>query len=148
LTILDGIRVLDFSHVYFGPYTTMLLADMGADVVKVEPPWGDIARLYPPLFGGASLVFHYLDRNKRGVTLDLKDPRGLEIAMALAERSDVVVENFSRGAMDRLGLGYEDVRKVKPDIVYASLSGFGLDGPYSQPPVSPQLRLLCPAGTG
>ena len=134
MTILDGIRVLDFSHVYFGPYTTMLLADMGADVVKVEPPWGDIARLYPPLFGGASRVFHYLDRNKRGVTLDLKDPRGLEIAMALAERSDVVVENFSRGAMDRLGLGYEDVREVRPDIVYASLSGFGLDGPYSQRP--------------
>jgi CoA:oxalate CoA-transferase len=134
LTILDGIRVLDFSHVYFGPYTTMLLADMGADVIKVEPPWGDIARLYPPLFGGASRVFHYLDRNKRGVTLDLKDPRGLEIAMALAERSDVVVENFSRGAMDRLCLGYEDVRKVRPDIVYASLSGFGLDGPYSQRP--------------
>ncbi len=134
MTILDKIRVLDFSHVYFGPYTTMLLADMGADVIKVEPPWGDIARFYPPLFGGASRVFHYLDRNKRGVTLNLKDRRGIEIAMALVERSDIIVENFSRGAMDRLGLGYEDVKKVKPDIIYASLSGFGLDGPYSKRP--------------
>ena len=134
MKILEGIRVLDFSHVYFGPYTTMLLADMGADVIKVEPPWGDIARFYPPLFGGASRVFHYLDRNKRGVTLDLKDPRGVEIALSLAERSDVIVENFSRGAMDRLGLGYEDVRRVRPDIVYASMSGFGLDGPYSDRP--------------
>ena len=88
MTILDKIQVLDFSHVYFGPYTTMLLADMGADVIKVEPPWGDIARFYPPLFGGASRVFHYLDRNKRGLTLNLKDRRGIEIAMALAERSD------------------------------------------------------------
>jgi len=134
LTILDNIRVLDFSHVYFGPYTTMLLADMGADVIKVEPPWGDIARFYPPLFGGASRVFHYLDRNKRGLTLNLKDPRALEIALKLAERSDIIVENFSRGAMDRLGLGYDDIRKVKPDIIYASMSGFGLDGPYSQRP--------------
>jgi CoA:oxalate CoA-transferase len=134
LTMLDKIRVLDFSHVYFGPYTTMLLADMGADVIKVEPPWGDIARFYPPLFGGASRVFHYLDRNKRGLTLNLKDPKGVEIAMALVERSDVIVENFSRGAMDRLGLGYEDIKKIKPDIIYASLSGFGLDGPYSERP--------------
>jgi CoA:oxalate CoA-transferase len=112
----------------------MLLADMGADVIKVEPPWGDIARLYPPLFGGASRVFHYLDRSKRSITLDLKDPRGLEIAVALAKNSDVIVENFSRGAMDRLGLGYDDIRKLKPDIIYASLSGFGLDGPYAQRP--------------
>ncbi len=132
--VLDNIRVLDFSHVYFGPYATMLMADMGADVVKVEPTWGEIARLYAPLFGGVSGVFHYLDRNKRGVTLNLKDPRGVEIALALAERSDVVVENFSRGAMDRLGLGYEDVKKVKPDIIYAALSGFGLDGPYAKLP--------------
>jgi len=132
--VLDNIRVLDFSHVYFGPYATMLMADMGADVVKVEPTWGEIARLYAPLFGGVSGVFHYLDRNKRGVTLNLKDPRGVEIALDLAERSDVVVENFSRGAMDRLGLGYDDIKKVKPDIIYAALSGFGLDGPYANLP--------------
>lgn len=134
MMILDKVRVLDFTHVYFGPYTTMILADMGADVIKVEPPWGEIGRVYPPLFGGASRVFHYLDRNKRSLTLNLKESRGVEIALALAERSDVVVENFSRGAMKRLGLGYEDIKRVRPDIVYASLSGFGLDGPYADRP--------------
>jgi CoA:oxalate CoA-transferase len=128
--MLDDIRVLDFSHVFFGPYTTMILGDMGADVIKIEPPWGEAARLYPPLYGGMSGVFLYLDRNKRGMTLNLKDPRAREIALALAEKSDVVVENFKRGTMDKLGLGYEDVKKVKPDVIYASLSGFGLDGPY------------------
>jgi CoA:oxalate CoA-transferase len=128
--MLDDIRVLDFSHVFFGPYTTMILGDMGADVIKIEPPWGEAARLYPPLYGGISGVFLYLDRNKRGITLNLKDPRAREIALTLAEKSDVVVENFKRGTMDKLGLGYEDVKKVKPDIIYASLSGFGLDGPY------------------
>jgi CoA:oxalate CoA-transferase len=134
MKILKDIRVLDFSHVYFGPYTTMILGDLGADVIKVEPPWGEVARIYPPLLGGVSSVFHYLDRNKRGITLNLKDPRGLEIALALTEKSDVIVENFSRGAMERLGLGYEDLRKIKPDIIYASLSGFGLDGPYANRP--------------
>lgn len=134
LTILEKIRVLDFSHVYYGPYATMILADLGADVIKVEPLWGEVAREYAPKFGGASGVFHYLDRNKRGITLNLKASEGKEIALELAQRSDIVIENFSRGAMDRLGLGYEDIKKVKPDIIYASLSGFGLDGPYAQRP--------------
>jgi crotonobetainyl-CoA:carnitine CoA-transferase CaiB-like acyl-CoA transferase len=132
--MLDDIRILDFSHVYFGPYTTMILADMGAEVLKVEPPWGEVARLYPPLFGGMSSVFHYFDRNKKGLAFNLKDPRALEIVKRLAEKSDVVVENFKRGTMDKLGLGYEDIRKIKPDIIYASLSGFGLDGPYRDRP--------------
>ncbi len=136
--MLDDIRILDFSHVYFGPYTTMILGDMGADVIKIEPPWGEVARLYPPLYGGMSTVFLYLDRSKRGITLNLKEPKAVEIALALAEKSDVVVENFKRGTMDKLGLGYEDVKKVKPDIIYASLSGFGLTGPYmSRPSFAP-----------
>ena len=130
MSMLGDIRVLDFSHVYFGPYSTMVLADMGADVIKVEPPWGEVARLYPPLYGGMSTVFLYFNRNKRGMTLNLKDPKAVEIALSLAEKSDVVVENFKRGTMDKLGLGYEDIKKVKPDIIYASLSGFGLTGPY------------------
>jgi len=130
--ILDDIRILDFSHVYFGPYTTMILGDMGADVIKIEPPWGEAARLYPPLYGGMSGVFLYLDRNKRGMTLNLKEPEAKEIALALAEKSDVLVENFKRGTMDKLGLGYDDIKSVKPDIIYASLSGFGLDGPYME----------------
>jgi crotonobetainyl-CoA:carnitine CoA-transferase CaiB-like acyl-CoA transferase len=134
LTILKKIRVLDFSHVYYGPYATMILADLGADVIKVEPLWGEVAREYSPKFGGVSGVFHYLDRNKRGITLDLKSPEGKEIALELAKKSDVIIENFSRGAMDRLGLGYEDIKKIKPNIIYASLSGFGLDGPYAKRP--------------
>lgn len=132
--MLDDIRVLDFSHVYFGPYTTMILGDMGADVIKIEPPWGEVARLYPPLIGGMSTVFLYFDRNKRGMTLNLKEPKAVEIALSLAEKSDVVVENFKRGTMDKLGLGYDDVKKVRPDIIYASLSGFGLTGPYMPRP--------------
>jgi formyl-CoA transferase len=112
----------------------MILADLGADVIKVEPLWGEVAREYSPKFGGVSGVFHYLDRNKRGITLDLKSSKGKEIALKLAGKSDIVVENFSRGAMDRLGLGYEDIKKVKSDIIYASLSGFGLDGPYARRP--------------
>lgn len=134
MTLLKNIRVLDFSHVYYGPYATMILADLGADVIKVEPLWGEVAREYSPKFGGASGVFHYLDRNKRGITLDLKSTEGKKIALELAKKSDIVIENFSRGAMNRLGLGYEDIRKVKQDIIYASLSGFGLDGPYAKRP--------------
>jgi CoA:oxalate CoA-transferase len=129
--MLDDIRVLDFSHVYFGPYSTMIMGDMGAEIIKVEPIWGEVARFYAPLVGGMSSVFLYLDRNKKGMTLNLKDPKGVEIALSLAERSDVVVENFKRGTMDKLGLGYEDVRRVRPDVIYASLSGFGLSGPYT-----------------
>jgi len=144
MRMLDDVRILDFSHVYFGPYTTMILADMGADVIKIEPPWGETARFYPPLFGGMSAVFLYLDRNKRGVALNLKHPKGREIALRLAERSDVVVENFRRGTMDRLGLGYDDIRKVRPDIIYASLSGFGLDGPYmDRPSFAPIASAMC-----
>jgi len=129
--MLDDIRVLDFSHVYFGPYSTMILGDMGAEVIKVEPIWGEVARFYAPLVGGMSSVFLYLDRNKKGMTLNLKDPKGVEIALSLVEKSDVVVENFKRGTMDKLGLGYKDVRRTRPDIIYASLSGFGLSGSYT-----------------
>ena len=132
--LLDDIRVLDFTHVYFGPYCTMILADLGAEVIKVEPPWGEVARFYPPLVGGVSPVFLYFNRNKKGIVLNLKHPRGREIALELARRCDVVVENFKPGTMEKLGLGYEDVKRVKPDIIYASLSGFGLSGPYSKRP--------------
>ena len=129
-SMLDGVRILDFTHVYFGPYTTMILGDMGAEVLKVEPPWGEISRLGSTLYGGMSSVFHYLDRNKKGLAFNLKDPRALEIVKELAVKSDVVVENFKRGTMEKLGLGYEQLKAVKPDIIYASLSGFGIDGPY------------------
>ncbi len=132
--MLDGVRILDFGHVYFGPYSTMILADMGAEVLKVEPPWGEINRLGTNLFGGASASFHYLNRNKKGLALNLKDPTALEIVKELAKKSDVVVENFKRGTMEKLGLSYEQIKAVKPDIIYASLSGFGLDGPFRDRP--------------
>jgi len=132
--MLDDIRIVDFTHVYFGPYSTMIMADMGADVIKIEPPWGEMTRLSPPHFGGVSSTFHYLDRNKKGVALNLKDPKALEIVKELIKQSDVVIENFKRGTMEKLGLGYEDVKKLNPKIIYASLSGFGLDGPYKDRP--------------
>jgi CoA:oxalate CoA-transferase len=132
--MLDGVRILDFGHVYFGPYSTMILADMGAEVLKVEPPWGEINRLGTNLYGGASSSFHYLNRNKKGLAFNLKDPKALEIVKELAKKSDVIVENFKRGTMDKLGLSYEQIKAVKPDIIYASLSGFGLDGPYRDRP--------------
>ena len=132
--MLDDIKVLDFTHVYFGPYATMIMADMGAEVLKIEPPWGELTRLSPPFYGGISSTFHYLDRNKKGISLNLKDPRAKEIVLELAKQCDIVVENFKRGTMEKLGLGYEDIKKINPKIIYASLSGFGLDGPYSDRP--------------
>jgi len=132
--ILEDVRVLDLTHVYFGPYATMLLADMGAEVIKIEPPWGDETRYYPPLYGGMSAVYLFFNRNKKGMTLNLKHPKGKEIFFQLLRDSDVVVENFKPGTMERLGLGYEELKKVKPDIIYATLSGFGRAGPYSRRP--------------
>ncbi len=132
--LLDGIRILDLSHVYLGPYATMIMASMGADVIKVEPPWGEMARFYPPLVNGESSPFMFLNRNKRGVTLNLKNDKAKRIFFQLLAKSDVVVENFKRGTMEKLGLGYEEMRKVKPDIIYAALSGFGLEGPYKDRP--------------
>ncbi len=132
--MLDGVRILDFGHVYFGPYATMILADMGAEVLKIEPPWGEINRIGTNLFGGMSSSFHYLNRNKKGLAFNLKDPIALEIVKELAKKSDVIVENFKRGTMDKLGLGYEHMKSIKTDIIYASLSGFGLDGPIRDRP--------------
>jgi CoA:oxalate CoA-transferase len=128
--MLDGIKILDFTHVYFGPYTTMILADMGAEVIKIEPPWGEMVRLEANLYGGLTSTFHYLNRNKKGVALNMKDPQAFEIIKELVKRCDVIVENFKRGTLEKLGLSYEDAKKLNPKIIYASLSGFGLDGPY------------------
>ncbi|UCH56588.1 MAG: CoA transferase [Candidatus Bathyarchaeota archaeon] len=133
MKILEDIRVLDLSHVWFGPWCTMMLADMGAEVIRVEPPWGAIDRLGEgALFGGASYTFHHLNLNKKDLTLNLKDSRGLGIFKELVRRSDVVVQNFRPGTMERLGLGYDVLRELNPGIIYAALSGYGQDGPYSQ----------------
>ena len=128
---LEDIRVLDMTHVWFGPWCTMMLADMGAEVIRVEPPWGAIDRLSEGmLFGGAPYTFHHLNMNKKDITLNLKSPEGKEILRGLIRKSDVLVQNMSVGSIERLGFGYEELRKLKPDIIYAALSGFGQTGPY------------------
>ena len=136
-TMLGGIRVLDLSRVIAGPYCTMLLADLGADVIKVERPGrGDDLREWRGRTGrgGMSAVFAAINRNKRGVALDLQHADGARILREMASRSDVVVENFVPGVADRLGVGYEAVRALNPGIVYVSVSGFGQTGPYAQRP--------------
>ncbi len=124
---LTGLRVLDLSRVLAGPYCTMVLADLGADVVKVERPGGgDETRAWgPPYAGGEAAYFLAVNRSKRSIALDLKDPADVGTVRALAERADVVVENFKAGGAERLGLDFETLRAAKPDLVYCSISGFG-----------------------
>lgn len=127
---LDGIRVLDFSHALAGPYCTLLLADYGAEVYKLEPRCGDMGRGWgPPFAGGEAHFFLGLNRGKRGICIDLKQPDGLDLCHRLIDRVDVLVENFRPGAMDRLGLGYEAMRRRNPRLIYCSISGYGQDGP-------------------
>jgi crotonobetainyl-CoA:carnitine CoA-transferase CaiB-like acyl-CoA transferase len=129
---LAGIRVLDLTRVLAGPFATMLLADLGADVIKVERPGdGDETRHIPPQRDGESHYFLSVNRNKRGIVLDFKDPRGRELALELARASDVLMENFRPGVTGRLGLDYEAVRQVNPEIVYCSISAFGQSGPLA-----------------
>ena len=124
---LEGVRVLDLSRVLAGPYATMVLADLGADVVKVEhPERGDDTRHWgPPFAGGESAYFLSVNRNKRSIGVDLKDPEGLEKVRQLAADADVVIENMRRGALERMGLGYEALREANPGLVYCSITGFG-----------------------
>jgi crotonobetainyl-CoA:carnitine CoA-transferase CaiB-like acyl-CoA transferase len=129
---LDGVRVLDLTTVVMGPYATQILADFGADVVKVEPPEGDIMRYaWPFRSKGMGHIFLNANRNKRGIVLDLKQPAGLEACLALARRADVLVYNIRPQAMARLKLGYEDVKAVNPRIVYAGAFGYSQNGPYA-----------------
>ena len=131
---LAGILVADFSRVLAGPYASMLLADMGADVVKVESPAGDDTRTWvPPVREGVSTYFLGVNRNKRSVALDFKDASDVALAGELAGRADVVLENFKPGGLDRFGLGYDDVAARNPGVVYASISGFGSGGGRSLP---------------
>jgi crotonobetainyl-CoA:carnitine CoA-transferase CaiB-like acyl-CoA transferase len=131
---LEGIRVVDFSHFIAGPFATMILADIGAEVIKIEAPGrGDDLRRYPPvdarLKHGAP--FLWTNRNKRSVAIDLKSPEGLEIARDLIRTADVLVENFSTGVMDRFGLGYDACRELNPSIIYCSVSAYGREGSFS-----------------
>lgn len=131
---LAGIKVLDFTHLLAGPYCTMLLGDMGADVVKIEPPGGgDSTRSQgPPFHNGQGLTFLAANRNKRSVMLDLRSEKGAQVAKAMAAKADVIVENFRPGVMKRLGLDYDTVSKTNARLIFCSLSGFGHDGPYAE----------------
>jgi crotonobetainyl-CoA:carnitine CoA-transferase CaiB-like acyl-CoA transferase len=129
--LLDGVRVLDLTRLYPGPYCTMMMADMGADVIKVESPGeGDYMRKMGPSDGsGDSLYFQLLNRNKKSITLNLKAGKGVELFLRLAETADVVIEGFRPGVTAGLGIGYEDVCRVNPDVIYCSITGYGQDGP-------------------
>ena len=132
---LHGFRVLDLSRVLAGPYCTMVLGDLGADVIKVEPPDGDETRAWgPPFAGGESAYYLCVNRNKRGMTVNLKTEEGRDIVRKLAGRSDVLVENFRPGTLARFGLDYETLRSGSPGLVYCSISGFGQTGPLRDRP--------------
>ncbi len=128
---LSGIKVLDFTRLFAGPFCTMLLGDLGADVVKIEAPDGDpIRRQGPPFHKGQSMSFLAVNRNKRSAVLDMKTEAGRNAAWALAAKADVLVENFRPDVMGRLGLGYEKLAEANPGLIYACMSGMGADGPF------------------
>ncbi len=130
-TALGGLRVLDFSHALAGPYCTLILAEYGAEVYKVESTaGGDMARGWgPPFIGGEAAFFLGLNRGKRGISIDLKRPEGVKLCLQLIKEVDVLIENFRPGTMDRLGLGYAAAREVNPRLIYCSISGYGQNGP-------------------
>ena len=131
---LQGIVVLDCTQVMAGPFCSLLLADMGADVIKVEKPDGgdDNRRMGPPFINGRSAAFLAINRNKRGLALNLRSEDGATVLKRLVEQADVVVENFRPGTMERLGLGYQELKKIRPSLIYCSISGFGQTGPYRE----------------
>jgi len=133
---LEGIRILDLTRVLSGPYCTMLLGDLGAEVIKVERPReGDDTRAFaPPFQGDQAAYFLSINRNKKSITLDMKSERGKEVLWRLVDVSDVLVENFRPAAMERLGFGYEAVRARRASMIYCSISGFGDTGPQKDRP--------------
>lgn len=128
---LDGIKVLDLSRLLPGPVCTMMLADIGADVLKIEDNrGGDYARYYPPMVGDMGAFFASINRNKRAMTLNLKHPDGVALLRELVRDADVLVESFRPGVMDRLGVGWETLRQINPGLVYCAITGYGQDGPF------------------
>ncbi len=130
--LLEGVRVLDLTQSYSGPFCCMHLADHGAEVIKIEPPAGDQTRSWLPFVNDYSGYFAYFNRNKLGITLDLKTEAGKEALRRLIVEADVVVENFKVGTFERLGFTYESMKAIKPDIIYGQITGFGLSGPMSK----------------
>ncbi|MEA3422588.1 MAG: CoA transferase [Bacillota bacterium] len=132
---LEGIKVLDLTRVLAGPYATMVLADLGANVMKVEMPVkGDDSRHFGPYVGDESAYFMSLNRNKRSMTLNLKTEKGKKLLKEMINNVDIVIENFRPGTMEKLGLGYDVLKEINPRIIYAAASGFGHSGPYSKRP--------------
>ena len=136
IRVLSGVRVLDLSRILTGPFCSMILADLGAEVIKVEnPEGGDDTRSWgPPFLGGESAYFLCVNRNKKSMTLNLTNEKGRQILYKVAEKCDIVVENFSPGVAERIGVDYGAIRKVNPRVIYCSISGFGQDGVYSDHP--------------
>jgi CoA:oxalate CoA-transferase len=130
--LLAGLLVLDFTHALSGPFCTMILGDLGARIIKVEPPNGDEARQWGPFVNGRSAYFANVNRGKQSIVLDLKQPEGREVARRLAARADVLVENFRPAKLTSLGLGYSTLAEANPRLIYLSLSGFGQTGPYAE----------------
>ncbi|WP_246139525.1 CaiB/BaiF CoA transferase family protein [Phaeobacter marinintestinus] len=130
---LKGMRVVELAHIMAGPVCGLMLADMGADVIKVEKPTGDDSRRFvPPEIGGEAAAYMMMNRNKRGISLNLKDPDAKDILRKLLAEADVVIENYRKGTMEKLGLSYEDLAKVNPRLIYCEISGFGRTGPYAE----------------
>jgi crotonobetainyl-CoA:carnitine CoA-transferase CaiB-like acyl-CoA transferase len=131
---MEGLRVLDFTTTIAGPHCGRLLADLGAEVIKVEAPEGDMMRTRPPLRDGASTSFGQLNAGKKSIALDLKSPQGVEAAQRLVATADILVENFRPGVMRRFGLGYDALSDIRPELIYCAISGYGQTGPSSQLP--------------
>jgi crotonobetainyl-CoA:carnitine CoA-transferase CaiB-like acyl-CoA transferase len=130
---LAGMKVIELAHIMAGPVCGLMLADMGADVIKVEKPDGDDSRRFvPPAINGESAAYMMMNRNKRGIALNLKEPEAVTALRRLLEEADVVIENYRMGTMERLGLGYEELRALNPRLIYCEISGFGRTGPYAQ----------------
>jgi crotonobetainyl-CoA:carnitine CoA-transferase CaiB-like acyl-CoA transferase len=130
---LEGLRVLDLSRMLPGPYCSMMLGDLGAEVIKIEEPKiGDPTRQSPPMIDGQSAAFAQVNRNKKSIAIDLKQPEGRDLLLKLASTADCVLEQFRPGVVDRLGVGYNAVSEINPRIVYCSLTGFGQDGPHRE----------------
>lgn len=128
---LQGIKVIELAHVMAGPVAGLMLADMGADVIKVEKPLGDDTRKGGPYIAGESAAYMMMNRGKRGIVMDLKDADQLATLRAMIRDADVVIENYRKGTMEKLGLGYESLKAENPRLIYGSISGFGRTGPYA-----------------
>ena len=131
---LTKIRVLDLTQEICGPFCTQLLGDLGAEIIKIESPEGDRSRSMGPKYEGTSLTYIHTNRGKKSVKLDMENPAHRDVFLRLAEKSDLIVEDLGPGAAETLGIGYEDIKKVKSDILYLSITNFGKTGPFKDYP--------------